>query len=106
INFNENVSGVDINDFTLTRNGTAVSLAGLTVSGSGTSYSINLSTVTATAGTYILTLVAANSGITDGMGNALAGNASDTWVNDTTAPTADIVDVTPDPRNTPVGNVT
>ncbi len=62
--------------------------------------------MTVAAGTYVLTLVAANSGITDSNGNALAANASDTWVNDTTAPTADIVDVTPDPRTTPVGNVT
>ena len=40
------------------------------------------------------------------IGNALGGNASDTWVTDTTAPTADIVDVTPDPRNAAVGLVT
>src|SRR5262245_46812777 len=100
------VTGVDIADFTLTRNGTSVSLAGLTVGGSGATYTLNLSTVTGAAGTYVLTLVASNSGITDANGFPLASNASDTWVNDTTVPTADIVDVTPDPRTTPVGNVT
>jgi hypothetical protein len=106
ITFTENVSGVDINDFTLTRNGTTVSLAGLTVSGSGSNYTLNLSTVTTATGTYVLTLVASGSGITDGFGNPLSGNASDTWVNESTVPTADIVDVTPDPRSIPVGAVT
>jgi len=102
----EPVTGVNITDFTLTRNGTAVSLTGLAVSGSGQNYSLNLSTVTVAAGTYVLTLVAAGSGITDSHGNALAASVSDTWVNDTTAPTPDIVDIAPDPRTTPVGNVT
>jgi hypothetical protein len=106
ITFSEPVTGVDIADFRLTRNGTNVALTGLTVGGSGANYTLNLSTVTATSGTYILTLVAAGSGIVDATGSPLAANASDTWVMDTTAPTADIVDVTPDPRTTPVGDVT
>ena len=37
---------------------------------------------------------------------SLAGDASDTFVVDTTPPTADIIDVTPDPRNVPVGAIT
>jgi hypothetical protein len=106
INFTEPVTGVDINDFRLSRNGTNVALTGLTVSGSGASYTLNLSTVTATPGTYILTLVAAGSGITDATGSPLAANATDTWVMDTAVPTVDIVDVTPDPRTTAVGDVT
>jgi hypothetical protein len=107
IQFTEPVTGVNITDFTLTRNGAAVSLSGVTVSGAGSTYMLNnLDAATTAAGTYVLTLVAANSGITDSLGNSLAVNASDTWVNDATAPTADIVDVTPDPRTTPVGNVT
>jgi hypothetical protein len=107
IQFTEPVTGVNITDFTLTRNGTAVSLTGVTVSGAGSTYMLNnLDAATTAAGTYVLTLMAANSGITDSLGNSLAVNASDTWVNDATAPTADIVDVTPDPRTTPVGDVT
>src|SRR5205823_4832861 len=103
----EPVTGMDINDFTLTRNGTSVSLAGLAVTGSGATYTLNLSSVTSASGTYVLTLVAAGSGITDSTGNALSADASDSFrVNDTTTPTADIIDVTPDPRTTPVGNVT
>src|SRR5262249_12927974 len=41
-------------------------------------------------------------GITDLAGNPLSGAPSDVWTktSDVTAPTADIVDVTPDPRNT------
>jgi Leishmanolysin/Bacterial pre-peptidase C-terminal domain/Bacterial Ig-like domain len=106
INFSESVTGVNTADFTLTRNGTAVSLAALTVNGSGANYTLNLSTVTATVGTYVFTLVATGSGITDADNNALSANASDTFVVEVTPPTADIVDVTPDPRQTPVGVVT
>ena len=107
VNFSENVSGVDVNDFSLTRNGTPVSLSGLTVTQVNASqYTLDLSTKTGSDGTYVLKLTAAGSGITDGAGNALAADASDTWLTDATPPTADIVDVTPDPRNTAVGLVT
>jgi hypothetical protein len=106
INFSEPVTGVNLNDFTLTRNGTNVTLTGVTLTGSGASYSLNLNSVTAATGNYVLTLVAAGSGIVDVGGNPLAANVTDTWVNESTAPTADIVDVTPDPRSTAVGNVT
>jgi len=106
INFSEDVTGVAIGDFSLTRDGTNVDISGLTVAGSGDSYTIDLSSVTATDGTYVLTLNALGSGIQDATGNALAANASDSWTVDTTAPTADIVDVTPDPRNTNAGTVT
>jgi hypothetical protein len=47
--------------------------------GSGATYTLDLTTVTATFGTYVLTLVAAGSGITDSVGNAMTANASDTW---------------------------
>ena len=103
--FDEPVTGVDIGDFELRRNGNIVSLTGLTVSGSDANYSLDLSTVTSASGAYVLTLIAADSDIVDSNDNPLEGNASDTWVTDTTAPTADIVDVTPDPRSTPVGLV-
>ena len=86
ITFSELVTGVDAGEFTLTRDGNAVSLSGLSVSGSGASYTLNLSSVTATAGAYVLTLTASGSGIQDAAGNALAGNASDSFTVDTTAP--------------------
>lgn len=102
--FNEAVTGVDINDFSLTRNGVGVSLAGLVVSGSGASYTLNLSSVTSLSGTYFLTLHASGSGIQDTNGTALAADASDTWVTDAVAPTATFSAITT-PRTTSVGTV-
>lgn len=106
INFTDPVIGVDINDFRLTRNGTPVSLAGLVVNGGGGAYTIDLSSVTLGDGTYVFTLVAAGSGIADSLGNLLDTDASDTWLTDSTPPTANIDDVTPDPRNTGVPSIT
>ncbi len=80
IEFTEPVTGVDVADFGLTRNGTAVSLTDLTVGGSGTTYTLDLSAQTAAAGRYVLTLTAAGAGIQDPAGNALGTDASDTWV--------------------------
>jgi hypothetical protein len=105
VTFSETVSGVDISDFALTRNGGNIDITGLTVSGSGNSYNIDLSTVTALEGTYVLTLNATASGIQDGVGNLLASNASDSWMTDTTAPTADLSDVVPNPQNLNAGTV-
>ena len=111
--FSEPVTGVDVADLRLTRNGSAVPLTAsqtLTTADGGITWTLgNLGTLTGAAGTYVLTLVAAGSGIIDGGGRALAADASDTWVtnqSDTSAPSADITDVTPDPRNTSVGSVT
>ena len=106
ITFSEEVTGVDRGDFALTRNGTAVDLTNATFSGNGASYTLNLTSVTADEGTYVLTLTASGSGIADLVGNGLSADATDSWVTDTTAPSADIVDVTPDPRNSAVGIVT
>src|SRR5439155_894348 len=103
--FSEPVSGVDVNDFVLTRDGVLVSLSGLSVSGSGSSYALNLSTVTPLAGNYVLKLTAAGPEISAAAGNFLAIDVTDSWTTDTTVPTADIVDVAPDPRNTAVANV-
>lgn len=106
VNFDESVTGVNIADFKLTRNGANVALTAGMLTGSGASYSLNLATVTATPGQYLLTLTAAGSGIVDTSGNVLTANAAASWTNEATAPTADIIDVTPDPRLSPVGNVT
>jgi hypothetical protein len=106
VTFSETVSGVDIGDFALTRDGNAVALSGGILSGSGSAYTLNLSSVTAPAGIYTLTLAAADSAIRDAAGNALAASAVDSWLIDLTGPTADIVDVAPDPRNTSAGVVT
>src|SRR4029079_11044506 len=103
--FSESVSGVDLADCTLTRNGNLVLIPAGSLSGSASSYSLNLSTVTGQEGTYVLTLNATGSGISDPAGNLLSASAQDSWLTDTTVPTADIVDITPDPRNSAVGSV-
>ncbi|MFM6276925.1 MAG: Ig-like domain-containing protein, partial [Dolichospermum sp.] len=76
-------------DITLTRNG-GTNLINNTVIISAindTTYRINgLSGLTATDGTYTLTVN--DSGIQDLSGNAGTGTQSETWVMDTTAPTA------------------
>ncbi|MFO0900788.1 MAG: hypothetical protein U0836_25440 [Pirellulales bacterium] len=106
--FSEAVSGFDLADLALTRNGGANLLTGsqtLTTSDNITYTLNNLSALTGTSGNYLLTLTAAASGIADTAGNLLAANASDAWVVDTTTPTVDITDVTPDPRNTAVSSI-
>ncbi len=86
----ESVTGVDISDFTLTRDGNPVSLTGINVTGSGSAFTLDLSSVTSPAGNYVLTLTAAGSGIKDQSDNLLATNASATFTVDTTAPVIDL----------------
>ena len=85
--FSEAVTGFDVADLKLTRNGANVSLtaATLTTTDNVTWTLGNLSGLTGTVvgnatTTYVLTLTAAGSGITDAAGNALAADASDTWL--------------------------
>lgn len=80
ISFNEDVTGVDIADFSLTRGGSAVSLTGLTVTQvDPMTYRINLGTLTAQAGTYVLTLNATGSNIRDTDNSPLLAGGSETW---------------------------
>ena len=107
ITFSEPVTGFDLADLALTRDGGANLLTAaqtLTTADNVTWTLGNLAGLTGTAGRYVLTLTAAGSGITDAAGNPLAADASDAFVVDATPPTADILDVTPDPRNTAVGH--
>jgi hypothetical protein len=81
--FSEPVSGFDVADLSLTRNGAAVPLTGVTIGGSGASYTVDgLAALTNADGTYVLTLTAAGSGIQD-LGTpvgSLFGDASVSWV--------------------------
>jgi fibronectin-binding autotransporter adhesin len=83
ITFSEPVSGFDVADLSLTRNGSAVALTGVTIGGSGASYTVDgLAALTNADGDYVLTLTAAGSGIQD-LGapvGSLFGNASVAWV--------------------------
>ena len=109
INFIRQVTGLDLGDFTLTRGGSANLLTGseslLTID--NLHYTLTgLAPLTGVAGNYTLTLSAAASGIADLAGNALQADALEQWVMDIDLPTLlDIVDVTPDPRNTAVSSI-
>ena len=107
--FSEAISGLDLGDLSLTRNGGGNLLTGsqsLTSADNITWTLGGLSGLTAASGAYTLTLTAAGSGIVDGVGNPLVANASDSWTTDAQPPTVDIVDVAPDPRNSAVGQLT
>src|SRR5262249_48664881 len=102
IDFNAPVTGVDLSDFTLTRNAQIVPLGGVTLIGSGDTYGLDLANVTTLDGTYVLTLVSSGSGIADAANDALTIDASDTFSIDSSAPIASIGAVAPSPRTTPV----
>jgi hypothetical protein len=65
-----------------------------------------LAGITQGAGTYLLTFSATGPAILDAAGNALAMGGTELWVTDTTPPTVDITDVTPDPSPTGPSSIT
>ena len=92
INFNEDVTGVDIGDFTLTRDGNSVDISGLSLTQiSSSQYTIDLSSVTADDGNYELALNAAGSGILDAVSNAFTDSAFESFAVDTSDPTVESV---------------
>ena len=107
--FSEAVTGFDLADLTLARDGGGNLLTGsqtLSSGDGGVTFTLgNLSGLTGNDGDYVLTLTDAASGIQDAAGNALAAGATEEWLADVTAPTVDISDVDPDPRNSPVGAI-
>ncbi|MCA9068514.1 MAG: FG-GAP repeat protein, partial [Planctomycetaceae bacterium] len=106
INFSENVTGVDIGDFTFTFNGADVDISLLPFAElSPAQYTIDLSSVTATDGLYVLSLMATGSNIQDTTGLDLADGASEMFRVDTIAPTVTLTPVDPDPRNEVVREV-
>ena len=83
ITLSEPVSGLDLSDLMLSRNGGANLLSGpqtLTTTDNRTWRLGNLAGLTNSTGTYILTLNAQGSGIIDAGGNALASAAIDAWM--------------------------
>ncbi|QDU19695.1 Calx-beta domain-containing protein [Urbifossiella limnaea] len=94
--FAEAVTGFDLADLSLTRDGGANLLTGsqtLTTSDTVTWTLGNLSGLTAAPGTYVLALTAAGSGVQDAAQNTMAADASDSWVTVTT-PSVSVSDVT------------
>lgn len=115
VNFSEDVTGVDIGDFTLTRDTgsgpMAVPLADVDVSnapGSASQYLIDLTDASFGEGTYTLSVVTTDPStpITDASGNALLVGDSNVWVNTLIDPSATIVPVSPTPRLRDAGVVT
>ena len=101
INFTEGVTGVDINDFVLRRDGAVVSLAGLTVVPlSASSYTIDLNLVTGAPGAYELLLDGDGSLIQDAAGNPVSATLASLtdWVTDIIGPVAGFASVS-SPRN-------
>ncbi|MFM8414285.1 MAG: PA14 domain-containing protein [Planctomycetota bacterium] len=98
ITFSKPVTGFDVGDLVLTRNGGAVSLAAATLASTdGRIYTLDFGTATAVDGTYVLSLTGPGRGIVDGLGNGYASTASATWIYDTsvTVPAATtVVDAT------------
>jgi hypothetical protein len=82
IHFDQTVNGVNLADFSLTRNGQPVanfqSTASLTNLGAG-DYRVNLGSLASTFGDYALTLNATGSGITNADGLPLYESQSRTW---------------------------
>ena len=77
IDFDEPVTGFDLNDLSLTRDGNSVDLSAVPFSAiSAAQFEIDLSSVTSVSGNYVLNLAASTSGISDSAGNALAADAS------------------------------
>ena len=85
LQFSEPIVGLDLADLSLTRNGGDNLLTGAGTLGTTDNRTWTLgglAGLTGVDGAYALTLIAANSGITDAAGNPLAGPASDTWLMD------------------------
>jgi len=107
VSFTTAVTGVDVGDFRLTRDGQSASLSGASVQGSGNQYTlIGLSGVTAAPGTYSLTLAAAGSGVSSADGGIRATDALVSWsVTPTARLTATIGMPQPSQRTTAIPSI-
>ena len=83
------VTGFDLTDLSLTRDGVPISLASSTLTDSGNGLFVlgNLYSMTQASGCYTLTLRSQNSGIVDSLGNSLRSDAVGVFVRDA-APSA------------------
>ena len=80
--FDQPVTGVDLGDFSLVRDGTVINLSGATINtADNITYAIdNLAPITRTAGAYTLTLTRDGSEIRDIAGTLLGDGDSEGWV--------------------------
>ncbi len=108
VTLSEPVTGVDVNDFSLTRDGGGELLSGdeTVTTGDNVTWTLSgLTPVTGDEGDYVLTLSAGATDILDAAGNGLDADAVREWQMDRTVPTATIEIVDPDPRNLPVSDL-
>jgi hypothetical protein len=109
IAFDKPVVGMSLADLLLTRGASGNLLtAGQAIStlDNQTFTLSGLSSLTAAAGDYALRLIAAGSGILDLGDNPLGDDATSAWTTVLSAPVlVDVVDVSPDPRNSAVGSM-
>ena len=104
--FSEPVSGIDPSDLRLTRGNDPQNLLTraqtLTTGDGGTTWVLGgLAGPTAADGRYLLALPAWGTGVVDAVGIPLSDDLSYAITVDTVGPTADVVDVAPDPANRP-----
>ncbi len=107
--FSEPVTGFELSDLQLTRDGgpNLLTVAQTLTTTDNTTFILgNLAGLTGVSGNYRLRLVAAGSGIKDLDDNPLANDAFETWSVDADPPTAQIVPLNPNPRNTLLDEIT
>ena len=107
--FDESVTGVGIEDLSLTRDGSGNLLTGgeRVESGDNTTWTLmDLNAITSADGDYVLMLVHAGSEIVDAATNALETSAERQWHMDATPPTLQITAIAPNPRIQPVADAT
>ncbi|MFO0899955.1 MAG: hypothetical protein U0836_21190 [Pirellulales bacterium] len=102
IEFSAAVTGLDLADLSLARDGGPNLLSGAETLSSVDNITWTLAGLTgltdATEGQYRLALAAAGSGIQDAAGRLLHSSAAAEWTLDKSPPTVDLVDVDPDPH--------
>jgi len=105
IQFSEAITGFDIADLSLTRDGGTLSLTSDQISSSDNAVWTlnNLSSLTESDGSYLLTLTASGSNIIDAAGNALVENASVSW--EKTSPSEPVPTPTVTPTPSPIPTV-
>ncbi|MCY2955347.1 MAG: lamin tail domain-containing protein [Planctomycetota bacterium] len=108
--FSEAVTGLDLSDLKLTRDGATTDLLTgshtLTKTDAVTWVLGGLGGITAASGQYLLTLTPQGSGIVDLDSNALAAGDDEGFTVDPGVPTGSISPAVPDPRTTPVNAIT
>jgi hypothetical protein len=100
VTFSENISGVDISDFSLTAAGASTGSIASVSSGTGTTLDVTVNSISG-EGSLRLDFNSSGTGITDDAGNAISGGytSGQTYTIDKTAPSVTVSSLIPDPTN-------